>query len=825
MRFQQFVARATGVDGADLAPYDFQQRLADDGLPELLSVPTGAGKTMAAVLPWLYRRLEHAEQDVRVDTPRWLVVALPMRVLVEQTVDQVREWIDNLGLGDHVAVYELMGGEDRGQSAWRYEPHREAIFVGTIDMFISRVLNRGYGEGRFTWPIDFGLFNNGCQWVFDEVQLMGPALPTSRQLEGLRRKLGTAMPCRSMWMSATIPEDSLGTVDLPDVESTVGLSQVDLDGPLRTRLNGERMIEQLSISGAKYEADLAAAVLASHRPGTRTIAVVNTVERARKLHEMLGKSVVSEAALVLVHSRFRPGERRIVVDRALAEVDPAGPGVIVVSTQVLEAGVDVSSATMVTEVAPWPSIVQRSGRCNRDGTIAGARLLWVTPPKPAPYDAGDLEASIEVLLELEGQVATPLSLGARSVVTSAPIHQVLRRRDMADLFDTTPDLGGADIDVSRFIRDAEDTDVSIAWREIPEGKAPDEAAGLPAKDERCPVPLSEARGKKGRLVGADAGSRRRAWWFDHLAGTWVPVSGARDIVAGGVLLVDAKSGGYRPDLGWAPESKEPVPSLVEDTAGTPADTDLGVDAEPLSVKRPNWVGLRDHLADVEAQVHELVGELEPPGLSNGQIEAALVAGRLHDIGKAHETFQDLMKRCAGDGEWTGAMSASRPFAKAGGTRRPRYKGDRQGFRHELASALALTGPGGSLALEGLIEQDLTVYLVAAHHGRVRMGIRSLPSDVTYSDAHDGEAAALGVHQGDVLPEVLVPGGVIPESVLDLSTMGLGAPDGGVRPWADRAIELRDRADLGPFRLGFLEAVVRLADWRASASAEEVVENG
>jgi len=67
--FQLLVSRATG--GA--SPYPYQQRLADDGLPDLLRVPTGAGKTMAAVLPWLYRRRHHPDPGVRAKTPRWLV--------------------------------------------------------------------------------------------------------------------------------------------------------------------------------------------------------------------------------------------------------------------------------------------------------------------------------------------------------------------------------------------------------------------------------------------------------------------------------------------------------------------------------------------------------------------------------------------------------------------------------------------------------------------------------------------------------------------------------------------------------------------------------
>ena len=41
-------------------------------------------------------------------------------------------------------------------------------------MLLSRALNRGYAASRARWPVQFGLVNNDCCWVLDEVQLMGP---------------------------------------------------------------------------------------------------------------------------------------------------------------------------------------------------------------------------------------------------------------------------------------------------------------------------------------------------------------------------------------------------------------------------------------------------------------------------------------------------------------------------------------------------------------------------------------------------------------------------------------------------------------------------
>ncbi len=64
------------------------------------------------------------------------------------------------------------------------------MLIGTQDMLLSRALNRGYALGRARWPLPYGLLNNDCLWVFDEVQLMGSGLATTAQLAAFRAKFG-----------------------------------------------------------------------------------------------------------------------------------------------------------------------------------------------------------------------------------------------------------------------------------------------------------------------------------------------------------------------------------------------------------------------------------------------------------------------------------------------------------------------------------------------------------------------------------------------------------------------------------------------------------
>jgi len=56
-----------------------------------------------------------------------------------------------------------MGGEQTED--WDLQPESDAILVGTQDMLLSRLLNRGYGMSRYRWPMQFGLLGNDCLWV------------------------------------------------------------------------------------------------------------------------------------------------------------------------------------------------------------------------------------------------------------------------------------------------------------------------------------------------------------------------------------------------------------------------------------------------------------------------------------------------------------------------------------------------------------------------------------------------------------------------------------------------------------------------------------
>ena len=142
------------------------------------------------------------------------------------------------------------------------------------------------------------------------------------------------------------------------------------------------------------------------------------------------------------------------------------------------------------------------------------------------------------------------------------------------------------------------------------------------------------------------------------------------------------------------------------------------------------------------------------------------------------------------------------------------KHSRPYFRHELASALAwLAQHDDPNTPDSKI--DLIAYLVAAHHGKVRMSLRAMPNE-KQPDPNDVRFAR-GVWEGDQLPALSFDGDQSSEVELKLALMELGEGEQG-RSWAARTLELLE--EYGPFRLAWLETLVRIADWRASAEEEK-----
>lgn len=850
--FGDWFAKVTNYE-----PRPWQERLAGDEIvrSRTIRIPTGLGKTLGVLAAWAYHRLKRKDGS----WPRRLVWCLPMRVLTEQTAAEAEAFLEKAGFFPDVGVRVLMGGHETGD--WHLFPERENVLVGTQDMLLSRALNRGYASARARWPMEFGLLSQDSLWVFDEIQLMDVGLATAGQLQAYRDDDADKhlRPIHTWWMSATLQNKWLHTVDTSRHHATWCEKPMRLDpqeqieGPCSAR----KRLSTLSIASTD-KSFFAEKIIQAHAAGEFTLVVCNTVERACETYDALLKMGRTLSNLRLVHSRFRPADRASWRNEFLSrETCHQNQDLIVVATQVVEAGVDISAHLLITELAPWPSLVQRFGRCARHG--GDGRVLVINRGTDAekdalPYSCQELSSSWEHLLSMDDVGSQTLDQledslpeeALRALYPFAPSHLFLRR-EYDELFDTTPDLTGADLDIGRFIRSGEELDCYVCWETWERSVAPDDSF-QPHRDALCPVPVHRARQwiQKGR-------DRLLPQVFDYVENRWHPCRPDR-IRPGIIVLVQADGGGYDPIRGFTgdtPRKKAPhVPIIPSRQPAVDALADKAQDREDLSVKQ-EYQSISAHNYEVARAVSHIAAACSP------QYEYPLqLAARMHDWGKVHPAFRGCIK----SDEAPDRPDLAKAPRTAWLTGRQLYSmGDgqprRPGFRHELASVLAmfellarrnqrhqaLLGPleevftAGAMSAENVEEStdspiagelaaldanqfNLVCHLVASHHGKLRASWHACPQDQDYPVADERGLPVPGVREGDRLPALPLPsksGQEVPVPSLDLhlapANMGLNKRYGA--SWRERSLTLQNQ--FGPAALAYLEALLRAADIRVS----------
>lgn len=851
-------------------PHDWQVEL---GMNEvcrnrMIRVATGLGKTEGILSAWLFHRVVLGDDR----WPRRLIWCLPMRTLVDQTEHVARVLVERIPKNQRPEVYVLMGGEDTGQ--WYLYPEKPAIVIGTQDMLLSRALNRGYASGRARWPTEFGLLNHDSLWVIDEVQLMDVGLATTAQLQAFRQEDGQKIlrPCYTWWMSATLQPDWLKSVDTAEYHEAWTSDPCTVPPSQRSSSLWEvRKTLALAAIDCDNSKSFAKRILNEHAAmplgdyGRITLVVCNTVERACDTFSALQAAGRVEG-VELVHSRFRQAERDRWRERFLnRKACIQGTDRIIVATQVVEAGIDITAGCLITELAPWSNLIQRFGRCARYGGIGKVLVVdrGQDEKTAAPYPANELASAWESLQNLQDVGISSLESFEESLDPDArerlypyrPLHLLLRS-EFDELFDTTPDLTGADLDISRFIRSGEERDLQVFWVDLQQSEIPPEDR-KPQRLELCAIPFLKARNW---LCGEESKNDRKprlrngmkAWVWDWIDGRWAEANRA-SLLPGRIVCVAADCGGYQPDRGFDASSRSVVATLptspIPREVQVSDESDSHHDCEAMSFNEYKTIGF--HCLEVANSVREIA---ESVGLQYELQNILVLAGTWHDIGKAHPAFQGAI--CLKEWAFRHDIAKAPEYAWLRPRGTYRYGNDsetRPGFRHELASALALfsvleaydprhpgllgpweetfakigyqatphpmdSQPPQSVMpiLECSSEMfDLLIYLVASHHGKVRAALHASPKDQEYRD-RDGRGLPIrGVREGDELPSVEMAGSntSLPSLRLTLEPAALGLSPRTGASWRERYIMVLER--YGPAALAYLEALLRAADVRAS----------
>lgn len=371
-----------------MALYAYQEKvdtLLRSGRNIILQAPTGAGKTRAA----LFSFLDGWRNDPAA-FPRQCIYAVPMRVLANQFEFEykatVKRYTDSHGLREvgTVAIQTGARPDDRKLEA-------DLIFT-TIDQVLSSFLTIPYSLSNRQANLNAGAII-GSYLVFDEFHLFpvdengNGALATT--LAMLHMLKGVAP---FVLMTATFSKTMLRRLgDLLDAEPVV-LTQNEIDAipsqqgkQRRYRYTAQELTPEAIIDDV------------TRQQRTRVLVVCNTVQRAQDLAQALRTDArLTGVQVELLHSRFyacHRSNKEEEIRREFGEDKTAytwGP-TILVATQVIEVGLNITCQVLHTELAPAAAIVQRAGRCARFAHEAGDVLVYDVPRREdgsfdfAPY--------------------------------------------------------------------------------------------------------------------------------------------------------------------------------------------------------------------------------------------------------------------------------------------------------------------------------------------------------------------------------------------------------------------------------------------------------
>lgn len=315
-----------------------------------LTAPTGAGKTLASMA----FALAHAAQYGH----RRVIVVIPYLSIIEQNARVYREIF-----GDEVVL------EHHSQAAWRTDPEKNSatvrqklasenwdmpVVVTTSAQFFDSLFSRYPGDARKLHNIARSVV------IFDEVQtfpphLLPPILNVLKELASSQRRYG----CSFLFTTATQPAFT------KRAGFEIGLENIREVVPSEASRRHFQALKRVSYQWpAEGEAvsweTLAERVLSL----PRALVIVNQRAHARSLWQLIkektGNATFHLSTWMVPQHRLRVLEA--VRDRLLNSTQPC----YLISTQCVEAGVDISFPAIFRAMGPYDAVVQAAGRCNRE---------------------------------------------------------------------------------------------------------------------------------------------------------------------------------------------------------------------------------------------------------------------------------------------------------------------------------------------------------------------------------------------------------------------------------------------------------------------------
>ncbi len=363
-----------------------------------LTVPTGGGKTLAS----LRFALHHAKQR-QLDH---VIYVIPFTSIIEQNASVVRDILEDDASHDRVVLEHHSNISPENQT-WREKMISEnwdaPVVYTTMVQFLEAAFGRGTRGARRMHQLARSVI------VFDEIQ----SLPINcvylfnNAANYLTKNCeSTVLLCTATQPLLHLVHDKQHAIDLAaNAEIVTDVSTLFSD------LERVKVADACKPGGWEYSeiADLAIAEV--QRAGS-CLVVVNTKASAKAVYAAAKAREFDNTALFHLSTDMCPNHRRTVLAAIRERLASDDSPVLCVSTQLIEAGVDVDFGAAIRCIAGLDSIAQAAGRCNRHGKRATGTVHVVNPREETLKGLPEIACGAEKTKRVLGDyVADPESYG------------------------------------------------------------------------------------------------------------------------------------------------------------------------------------------------------------------------------------------------------------------------------------------------------------------------------------------------------------------------------------------------------------------------------
>lgn len=317
-----------------------------------LSIPTGGGKTLAS----LRYALNHAVKQKK----KRIIYVVPYTTIIEQNAEEVKRILDDREniIEHHSNIIEHDDSDDN--------PHylkdkavklaRDNWDTPIIFTTMVQFLNTLYSDGTRNVRRLHNMAN--AVLIFDEVQSV-PIKCISLFNEALNFLKNT---CHSGILLCTATQPALNFVE-KKIDSIDGEIVQDLD-QVTEAFKRVEIVDKTSSQGWNTD-DLSHFVLDQIRESSNVLVILNTKTVVRKLFNQL-KEDYPDLLVYHLSTSMCAAHRKDILTNVRKALDN-GEEVVCLSTQLIEAGVDISFKCVIRSLSGLDSIAQAAGRCNRHG--------------------------------------------------------------------------------------------------------------------------------------------------------------------------------------------------------------------------------------------------------------------------------------------------------------------------------------------------------------------------------------------------------------------------------------------------------------------------